>query len=249
MIVRRVDWTQFKSFHTARNTDILYSYDDSYFYVHTAESGIQLYVELLKGDPNPTDTQDFVDNYQSLSNPLRRVYDSTGVPYGRLKIANEGNSLQCFAFTFTTASDGSLFSKESDNSTNETGNTYEMFDSNGDSTNTDANAVHTRVSIERPFDTEFIGGAIFQKSVPASDVVCYMTAAPDISVELGGSKVMCQGLNLAYLSGPGKYEMDGRAPLLMPYSATLHTNKLRLDVYHASGLQHDLMVRLEYYWS
>lgn len=243
--MRYIKYSEFVNFVSNLNHPFVYS-ENNYFYFLFLEN-VPIACELAKDDT--LNVADFESNYKSKGNISKDVYDSSGRMAVRHHIANKGNSLQCYAVYFTTAKSGSLYSKKADNSTNETGNTYTMYDNSGLVTVVDANCVHTRVCIERPFDTEFIGGAIFQKTTPASDVHCYMTAVPDIPAGMGGSKVMCQGLNLAFLGGPDKYEMDGRAPLLMPYSATLHTNKMQLDVYHAASLQHDIMLRLEYYWS
>lgn len=242
--MKSLDYESFKNLIGSQAIPFVYT-ENNYRYFMMLET-MPVFCELFKNDT--ANTADFEANYRPLGNITKNVYDDSGRLAVRHHIANKGNSLQCFAFTFTTSDASSLFSMRDDNTTPEAGFTYAMYKANGQTTANNNECVNTRIDIERPFDTEFVGGGIFQKSVPASSVVCYMTAVPDVPANLGGSKMMCQGLDLSFLPGPGKYTLDGRAPLLMKYDAVYHTNKMRFNVYHAAGLQHDLMVRLEYYY-
>lgn len=243
-----VDWTKFKEFVDSRNTDILMIEENNHYHVHTSEGVISLECLIDKTPSDVTDLNDFEDNYKSLCNLKRQVYDPSGKPFARFAIAKEGNTLHCLVFTFKTSTANSLRCKEIDNTTNKNEITYKMYDSNGDETTTNANCVLTRIIFEPTFNYEIIGGRIFQKSIPSESVYAYMIAIPDISKELGGSREMCGGgFDLSFIGEHEAYGIDGRAPKELKYSSENHTNKIHLDIHHSAGFQHELMFKFEMY--
>jgi hypothetical protein len=56
---------------------------------------------------------------------------------------------------------------------------------------------------------------------------------------------MIGGVNLKFVDPSDKVEADGRVSKYMSYSATYHTNKLRVILKHNAGIQHEVMLIIE----
>jgi hypothetical protein len=239
----RVEWQEFKSVVDETNLDILMTQNDSIYFLSAGTDDFAVRCHLLKDDS--TDTEDFETNYLALCNPYRQKYDQTGKPFARFAIANEGHIMSCLSINFTTSKSGSLRCKTDDNSTNVSGISYYQYDNQSNS-GTDQNTVMTEVIVELPFDYEMVGARIYQSQAPTCNMYGYMTAAPDIPAQYGGSRDMCSGgLNFKMIDK--NYGIDGRAPKMFFYDAVNHTNKLRLRLYHDAGYQHDFMFIMEMY--
>jgi hypothetical protein len=110
-----------------------------------------------------------------------------------------------------------------------------------------ANTVVTQLDFEPNYDYELIGGYFIQDQTPTSDVFIHLVAVPDIPSTYGGTKIMLQNFNLKYFSQLSKITADGRTSKRLTYSSTYHTNKLRLTIRHAAGLQHNLLIGVQYF--
>lgn len=240
----KISWSQFKTIYESRNMDLVLVESDLSYDVHGVESGFSINCLIFKGDTD--ECTEFEQEYLPFCNMKRQLFDGSGKPFARFAIATEGFMLSCLATSFCTAKLNSLHCKMPDNVTDAESVTYKMFDADGDETFVDANAVKTQIDIEVLKDYEMVGGKVLQAAKPTENVYGYMIAAPDIPEAYGGSKNICKGgFNFKFIDG--LYEIDGRAPKMMYYDASLHTNKIRLLFYHPAGYQHDLMFNLEYY--
>lgn len=240
-----VDWLQFKNFVDSRNTDILMVEDINHYHVYTSENALHLECDIDKSPSDETDLTEFETNYLPSVNPKRTFFDQSGKPFARFAIATEGMILQCLTFNFKTADKDSLYCKQPDNITNKGYHTLKMYDVNGNETQTNSSAVLTTIDYEPPYDYEMVGGHVFQKQAPTSNIYAYLVALPDIPVESGGSHSMCGGgFNLAMIDKT--YKIDGRAPKML-YFSPYHTNKLRFYFYHEAGYQHEIQFALECY--
>lgn len=169
--------------------------------------------------------------------------DTDGAPLTRTKITQTGWHYQCHSIEFTTSKLNSGYNKDSSGA----GLgflTVKYFDSNGTELTAgtqaelDSSCVMTRIDWEPTYDIEVIGGVLYQPTAPSSDVRLWVTAIPDLTVAQGGSVPFCQGgLNLKYMGTGEIYDIDGKTPKLLPYSATYHTNKFRIICRHDAGVQ------------
>ena len=241
-----VEWSEFKRFINERNADILEIEKDSSYYLFAHEENLQLECIVDKNPSDETDLIEFETHYLPTCNPYRKAFDDTGKPFARFAIANEGFMLSCLAMCFTTAKTNSLHCKNSDNITDTGYVNYKIFDVNGNETQDNTSAVKTQIDIEITKDFEMVGGKILQHTRPSEDIYGYMIGAPDVPEMYGGSKNICKGgFNFRFIES--MYEIDGRAPKMMYYDATLHTNKIRLLFHHSAGFQHEFQFSLEYY--
>ena len=243
-----MNWTQFKNYINETGYDILMVETD-FFYSLKTSPGPEFTCEISKRVAS-TDRTDFENNYKDTCNPTRHLFDTDGRPLSKKLITQEGWWLSCLIFSFQTGKYDSLHAKESDNSTNISGFTHKIYDSNNDeitSSENETNAVKTIIEYMPPFDFDFIGAEVYQPAMPTNDIFGYMVAVPDISEESGGSKAMCKGgFNFRCL-GPNGFTLDGRATTRMNYNATYKTNKLQFLIYYPTYEVHDLMIRLEHY--
>lgn len=182
-----------------------------------------------------------------LKNEDNNPKDADGSILIRPKAAKAGWVFSLFPVEFTTGKLNSIYAKKYDGS-DRSYFTYKIYDSN-DQEITEAqyevNAVKTVIDFEPTFDYEIIGGQVQQKTLPTSDVRIWVVAVPDVPENYGGSKEMVGGVNMEFIDPTDKVSADGRVTKYMTYSATLHTNKLRLIVKHSAGVQHDLLLTLD----
>lgn len=182
-----------------------------------------------------------------LKNEDNTPKDADGSILIRPKAAKAGWVFALLPVEFTTSKLNSLYAKKYDG-TDRTAFTYKIYDAN-DQEITEAqyevNAVKTVIDFEPSFDYEIIGGQIQQKTIPTSDIRLWVVAVPDVPEAYGGSKEMVGGVNLKFIDPTDKVQADGRVSKYMQYSATYHTNKLRLIARHPAGTQHELLLLLE----
>jgi hypothetical protein len=177
--------------------------------------------------------------------------DSDGVAYAKTKITTTGWAYQLHCMEFETAQAGSLYSKKADGS--DFGFlTLKLFkDVNSsmvectDQADADANCVMTQIDWEPTHDFEIVGGAFKQLSIPSDDVRLWVVAVPDVPAQYGGSKLFASSVNLKFMGLEEGVKVDGRAPKFMPYSATYHSNKIRIILKHSAGFKHRAMMIIE----
>jgi hypothetical protein len=99
------------------------------------------------------------------------------------------------------------------------------------------------------YDYELIAGSIQQKASPSTDLRIWVVGG---IVELGGAyvKEFAGGVNMAFFGENESLKTDGRAAKYMtktisgvPYQA----NQLQVIIKHEAGIQHKLMLMLEYF--
>lgn len=175
-----------------------------------------------------------------------RPTDIDNVPYSRGKVTKTGWHNQVHAVEFETSKLSSLYNKD-ESGTDLGFATIKYYNSSdveltaGTQSELDSNCVKTVVDWEPDHDFEIVGGALEQVSAPASDVRLYVVAVPDLTVAQGGSVPFVQGgLNLRHLSK--ELDIDGKAPKLMAYDATYHTNKFRIIAKHNTGFNCPILV-------
>lgn len=175
--------------------------------------------------------------------------DSEGAVLSRKKITYTGWSYQLHGIEFTTSSLNPIYSKDIDG--NDTGySTIKLYDSSDleitDPLN-EGNAVKTVVDFEPTHDYEMMGGMFKIKSALTQDVRLWVIGVPDIPAASGGSKIFISNINLRYVGLEEGINVDGRVPKLLTYSATNHTNKLRLILKHPAGYQADMHIIFEFF--
>jgi hypothetical protein len=113
----------------------------------------------------------------------------------------------------------------------------------------EADVVKTVVLFKPNYDYEMISGYIRQVERPSTDVRVWVVGG---IIELGGAyvKEFAGGINLTYIGADEELRTDGRAAKYMtkdivgvPYQA----NQMQIIVRHDAGVQHKIMLVLEYF--
>lgn len=170
--------------------------------------------------------------------------DTDGAILSRAKITQSGWSYQLIAWEVETAKNNGITAKDHNN-LDINYFTYKMYDSNGAVTTTDADCTKTVVDFEPPFDYEIVGGSVYQKEQPTTNIHYHCIAVPDVPEAYGGTKVFIRNVDLSYVPAAKGLDSDGRAPKRLAYSDTYHTNKLRFVLNHGAGVQHKFMQVIE----
>ena len=237
-------WSVIKDAVDNKNFRIRYVDTGKVYLIKAVDEHFELCCILHKTPTDTTDRDDFVNNYKAKAeNPVHPI-DSDGSHLARVKITRTGWAYQLFGFEIETAKTNGVYAKDEDgNSLNYF--THTMYDTNGDVTTTEANAVKTVVDFEPPWDYELIGGRYKHNAQPQNDMYYFLCAVPDLTPAQGGSKFFVYNVELKYISTSGFMVADGRAPKLLQYNATYHTNKLRFIIRHSAGEQLKFLQLLE----
>jgi hypothetical protein len=186
---------------------------------------------------NDLDRTDFETNYQSTSNSAIEQRSTDGRAVIRNTYASVSKYYHIRAFSFNTASSGSLVNNDP-NDVAYGDMSYTMYDVNGAVTSTNALAVKTVLDFEPHWNYEIIGGKIDIPSAVSGSVGnqwwLAVMAVPDLPTNYGGSVDFVSKLNMETVMG-NRIEVDGRATTLLKYSATYHTNKIRFIFWHPLG--------------
>lgn len=174
--------------------------------------------------------------------------DSDGSPLWRNKITTTGWNYQLHGIEFKTSQLDSIVSKKS-NGTDHGFTTIKCYDADDVQLTTqetcDTSAVKTVVDWEPTHDYEVVGGLFKMAQVPESNMRLWVVGVPDIPAAYGGSKEFVSNVNLKFIGLEEGIKADGRAAKYLTYSATLHTNKLRLILIHPAGYKHDFHMIFE----
>jgi hypothetical protein len=175
--------------------------------------------------------------------------DAEGAVFSRTKAAPAGWHFQLRCVEITTSSVSGCFTENVDGSTSGNFITATFKDIAGNTLTTqesvDTDCVLTIVDFEPSWDYEMIGGQLFQSAAPSSRVVLHVVAVPDVPAAYGGSVEFGKSINLQHIGQAGGINMDGRASKRLTYSATYHTNKLRMTFRHTAGMQHSCLLVFE----
>jgi hypothetical protein len=266
---REYRWTQFKAI--AASKAFLHQHaDDGEIYTIWGYDGPEVHIcNIWKNAvpyavidsgysqaQNDSDKSDFETNYLALSNKALGPRDTDGASIVRIKAAKAGWTYVAVSAEIVTSTiGGSLYSKYVDG-TNRGEFTVKCYNADDVEVTTPgllnanlATIVKTVVDFEPPYDYEVIGGYLRTLTSIDQDMRLWIIAVPDIPANYGGSKEMCCGINLRYLSPGNVYEVDGRVSKFLKYDATYHTNKVRLIFKHVAGMTENLSIVLEIYKS
>ena len=184
-------------------------------------SGINLIIDFLKGDYQ-------VDSENAQFTRLKLV--PTGWTYGAIGIDLETSTLNSL-HVFKNGVDDTAINK-----------TIKFYDSNNTELTSDlTTCVKTVITIEPTYDYYLICGQI---SKTTNHIHCDAIGVPDIPANMGGSKYFAQNLDLARFND---LKTDGKAPKLLTYSATYHTNKFKFTFFHDAGIIEEISIILELY--
>jgi hypothetical protein len=237
-----ISWSEFKIQVLAKSLKMQYVTSNDNYHIVAFDSLFKLYCILPIGT-NHTDTIDFETNYKSTANLKIEDIDSQGRQILRVAAGQSGWVYTAHPIEFETAKLGSLFEKNYLNSSRGV-SSIKFYDTNNEST-----IVKTVVLFKPPYDYELISGNLQQIAAPTSDVRIWVIGG---IIELGGAyvKEFAGGINMAFYGANESVKTDGRAAKYMkkdivgvPYQA----NQLQVIVTHGAGVQHKLMLTLEYF--
>lgn len=121
--------------------------------------------------------------------------------------------------------------------------TYTMYDAENAVTTDPTIATKTIVTWEPTHNMEIVGGRLFQKTSPTTDVWLYVTAAAHIPAQYGGSIAFAEGgINLTDVSDGGKVDFDGRVSKFIAYDPTYHSGRFEILLKHDAGVQHTFSI-------
>ena len=202
---------------------------------------------------DPADILDFETNYKatiSLNKKIGTQVDSDGAVMSRVKVAPAGWNYQMRGIGIKTSTLDSLDNKDSDGV--DIGDaTLKFYDAQGAQITTQdgmANCVKAILDCEPPYDYYIAGGHLKSVAQVPDDVKVNFIGVPDVPAQMGGSKKFVQNLNAKFLD-PHLGIMAGapQAAKWLQYSATYHTNKMRVVFTHGAGVQVEFEVLMEIY--
>lgn len=175
--------------------------------------------------------------------------DSNGREIIRQASATAGFHYQLPFIEFETSNITGLYYKDAsgNNITHATAKYYKSGDIEcSDQADADSNCIKTVIDFEPNYDFEIVGAMLLQKDRPSQDLRCWVQAVPDVPEAYGGTKPFTQGgINLTFIPPESYFDVDGRASKYMTYSATNHTNKLRMIFKHNAGFKHKIAICYE----
>lgn len=191
-----------------------------------------------------------ISNLNFLKNEHYEV-DSEGRQITRTAAGSKGWSYLAHPIEFETSKIGSLYEKL-DTGLDRGVSSIKFYDSN-DLEVTDilneSTIVRTVITFKPSYDYELIAGNIQQIDSPSTDVRIWVIGG---ILELGSPyvKEFAGGLNMRFYGANESLKTDGRAAKYMrkdiagvPYQA----NQLRVIVRHDAGINHKLLLTLEYF--
>lgn len=126
--------------------------------------------------------------------------------------------------------------------------THVLKDAQGNTTTNPAQAVKTIVTWEPNHNIHIIAGKLLQAQAPNGQAVLYVTNAPDIPAQYGGSVPFSEGgLDLRDVPAGGQTDFDGRAAKYINYDPANHSGKWEFQVNHDAGLVHSFTILLEFF--
>lgn len=175
--------------------------------------------------------------------------DTDGAQIVRLKAAKKGWSFWAVPIEVTTSLLSNNVHCKDSNGVDVPGISYKIYNSGGIEITVpgilDANlatCTKTVIDFEPPFDYEIIGGSIRTNANIGSDVRLWIVGAPDIPVNLGGSKEFASGINLKFLAPDAAFEIDGRVTKFLTYNEITHSSRMRIILKHPAGTQINLQI-------
>ena len=175
------------------------------------------------------------------------LLDADGATLTRPKMAATGRHYQLHGMSFTTAGVGSFKQPDTDG-VNRAYGELSFFDHD----NTPCSGIEnmhkvckTIVDWEPPFDYEIMGGKFHQYGSPSGELILNVVALPDIPASYGGNVEFVLATDLRFIGPDTGLDILGHTTSELIYSATQHTNKIRMSLHHASGVQHEMYIGFE----
>jgi hypothetical protein len=248
-----MNWTAFKQIiiNPAR---VRFDERDEYYNISYFDDVGKFETSILRD--GGADNLDFDNNYKNLANKsVEAQTDSDGSLLSRSKITQTGWHYQLHGVEFTTSTLNSGYSKKSDGADfgfmsmkfykDVSGTETEITGDDLNQSFLNSNCIKTIVDWEPTHNYEMIGGFLKQISAPTESVRVWINGVPDISSQYGGNKEFVANVNLTFMGLEDGIRVDGRAPKMLTYSATYHTNKMRIALRHPAGYAHPLHMLFE----
>lgn len=223
-------------YYTIQDTELLRWQNDA----KVLESILDSSLVFNDGD---SDYSDPVEALNLLKDILPK--DSDGRILQRPVAGRAGWKAQFHAMRITTSTENGVYSK--DKNGNDLGFcTYTMYNEANQVTTNIAECVKTVVNWEPTHDMEIIGGRVFQRQAPNTDIWMYVTAAAHIPANYGGSVAFLQGgMNLYDIADGGEADFDGRAAKYITYDSQNHSGRFEILFKHNAGIQHSISLVFE----
>ena len=255
---REYKWSEFKTVKTTKTLNIQYEESEDKYLIWGYDGPEILFCYVYKSDvpqsvidsgytqsQNDTDKNDFESNFKSSSNSFLVEKDINGSVFGRLKVVPTGWTYCAYGIIVTTSKYSGALEVFKDNvadsAINCTHKIYNGSDAEITSTLNELTAVKTVITIEPTYDIYVISGRVAQST---ARILMDVIVVPDISAESGGSKYFAQNLNIKKFSN---LITDGKAPKLLSYNATYHTNKFKFVFYYPMTTVEEISVIIEAY--
>lgn len=236
-------WTQFKA--GIINSGILFKlFEDDITYILFAKDKIEFKCKIDKSNDND-DKIDFETNFKIKAASMLEPVDAEGAVTSRSKAAKAGWKAQFQTVRISTSTTNGYYNK------NKNGGdlgfcTYTMYDAQNQITTDEASCVKTILTWEPTFNMELVGGRLFQKHSPTSDIWLYVTAAAHIPANYGGSIEFLQGgMNLQDIPESGEVDFDGRVAKYIPYDTVYHSGRFEILLKHDAGVKHSFSLVFE----
>ena len=254
-----LSWSNFKAIvvNKAKVRIITRGADGSLFYYMTyADEGGVFESSVLQN--SGLDQTDLETNYLPYANkgsePLK---DIDGAALSRSKQTAPGWTFQGHLFEFTPGKLG-VFNKNYDNTDLNfvTLTFYELVTgvetliTGVNATNQaylNANCIKTYADFEPTYDFDVIAGDMRFYTQVETDIHMWTVIAPDVSANLGGSKVLVMGRNLRHMLARVPHTVDGRVSKRLTYNATYHTSKIRFILRHGANAGVPIEMCLQFY--
>ncbi len=239
----QVNWTTFKNFCQDRVAGMQYILLSDVYYLIAFDGRFEITCVLPKD--NSTDCVDFETNFQAQANKKLEAKDGDGALILRPKAAQAGWKAQFHAIRISTATQNGVYNK--DKNGNDLGFCmYTMYDAQNQVTTNAADCVKTIVTWEPTHHMEIVGGRLFQRQAPSTDMWMYVTAAAHIPAQYGGSVEFLQGgMNLKDVADGGEVDFDGRAAKYIAYDSVNHSGRFEILIKHDAGVQHSFSLVFE----
>lgn len=244
-------YTFIKVVNTARlHSEVLASLDITIALSHISRksASVDVYMKAALTGAEETTLNDLVSAHVNipLSQPTLFL-DNDGATMTRPKMAAVGRHYQLHGMSYTTAKTGSFKQQNIDGS----GLAYGVMSFYG-SDEAEISGVEnmhkvckTVVDWEPPFDYEIMGGKFHQRGSPSGELILNVVALPDIPAALGGNVTFVLATDLKFIGPDTGLDVLGRTTSELNYSATYHTNKIRISLHHPSGVENEIYMGFE----
>ena len=211
-------------------------------------SSVDIYMKAALTGAEETALSDLVTAHVATPLPApTQLFDNDGAILTRPKMAATGRHYQLHGMMFTTAGEGSF--KQPDADGVDLAHGALVFYDHDNVQVSGAQNMHkvckTVIDWEPPFDYEIMGGMFHQYGSPSGELILNVVALPDIPAAAGGNIAFVLATDLRFIGPDTGLHILGHTTSELVYSATYHTNKLRMTLHHGSGVQHDMYIGFE----